>query len=382
MTTLFDAGVLGSLDTPNRMVMAPMIRGRADSAGVPSAATADYYAQRSSAGLIVAEGTFPNAAGRGYSHTPGLHTPQQVAGWRRVTEQVHAVGGRIFVQLMHAGRISHADLHGGALPVAPSAVRPARAVLNYEGRREFNEPRALTDDEVERTVADFAAAAGNALSAGFDGVEIHAANGYLLHQFLSVNANRRTEGRYGGSIPNRARMVLETAEAVTAAVGAHRVGIRMSPGSIFNDIDEGDTEPLYRYLLPRIAPLGLAYLHILENGGRAYTRLLRELWPGALVLNPRAGCNLVHPGTGALAPQVGVEAAEEALAEGVADFIAFGRGFIANPDLPRRLAEGAALNEVDAATLYPGDRRGYTDYPTLESAARSAADSVPEPVSR
>ncbi|MFI6348164.1 alkene reductase [Streptomyces sp. NPDC050560] len=366
MRTLFDQVALGGLCLSNRMVMAPMIRGRADDDGVPGPAVATYYGQRASAGLIVTEGTCPSPTGRGYRFMAGLHSEPQVTAWREVTDRVHSAGGRIFAQLMHGGRISHQDLHGGALPVAPSAVRAARAVLDYEGRREFPTPRALATGEIAGTVEEFAAAARCAVRAGFDGVEIHGANGYLLHQFLAENTNRRTDA-YGGTVPRRVRLVVEVAEAVAAAIGPRRVGLRLSPGSVFNDITEGDSAALYRELLGALAPLGLAYVHTMENGGRPLTRMLRELWHGPLVVSPRGG-QLVHPRTGELAPPVGREAADEVIGEGVADLVAFGRNFLANPDLPHRLATGAPLNTLDPATYYPGGAPGYTDYPTLAEA--------------
>lgn len=368
MGTLFDKVALGGLSLPNRMVMAPMIRGRADDDGVPGPPVAAYYGQRASAGLIVTEGTYPSPIGRGYRFMAGLHSEQQVAAWRDVTGSVHSAGGRIFVQLMHGGRISHPDLHGGELPVAPSPVRAARAVLNYEGRKEFLTPRALTVDEIAGTVGEFTAAARNAVLAGFDGVEIHSANGYLLHQFLAENTNLRTDA-YGGSVTRRIRMVVEVIEAVAAAIGPQRVGLRVSPGSIFNDVTEGDSPALYQELFRAVGPLGLAYLHTMENGGRPLTRMLRDLWQGTLIVSPRAG-QLVHPQTGELSRPVGREAAEEVLQEGLADLVAFGRNFLANPDLPHRLATDAPLNELDPTTYYPGGSLGYTDYPTLlETAA-------------
>ncbi|WP_371682402.1 alkene reductase [Kitasatospora sp. MMS16-BH015] len=367
MKTLFEGVAVGGLELANRMVMAPMIRGRADDDGVPGEAVATYYGQRASAGLIVTEGTYPSAIGRAYRYMAGLHSQAQVAAWREVTGAVHAAGGRIFVQLMHGGRISHPELHGGESPVAPSAVGAARAVLDYEGRRDFPTPRALTTAEVAGTVGEFVAAARNAVRAGFDGVEVHGANGYLLHQFLAENTNRRTDA-YGGSVTRRIRLVVEVVEAVAAAIGPHRVGLRVSPGSVFNDIAEGDSTALYGELLAALAPLGLAYLHTMENGGRPLTRLLRARWLGPLIVSPRAG-QLVHPQTGALSLPVARQNADEVLTEDLADLVAFGRAFLANPDLPHRLATGAPLNPLDPTTYYPGGHRGYTDYPFLAQPA-------------
>ncbi|MFE1954686.1 alkene reductase [Streptomyces sp. NPDC059524] len=362
MTSLFDSTTMAGLSLPNRLAMAPMNRGRVDDEGVPSPLMATYYAQRASAGLLISDSSYPAPLGRGY-RMPGMCTPDHVEGWRRVTRAVHLGGGRIFVQLQHAGRISHPDLLDGELPIAPSAVRPPDAVLEYEGRKPFEVPRALTTEGVEEVVREFAEAARRAVLAGADGVELQGANGYLLHQFMGVNTNLRTD-RYGGSAAARARMAIETATACAQAVGAHRVGIRLSPGNIFNDMDEGDTPALYEALLPALARLGLAYVHVVENGDREYTRLLRKLWPYTMIVSPRHG-PMVHPTTGRFAEPVGLAAAREVLDEQLADLVSFGRHFIANPDLPRRLAEGAPLNEVDPATLYPGHAAGYTDYPAL-----------------
>ncbi|GAB2880760.1 alkene reductase [Streptomyces mayteni] len=359
MTTAFDHHDLAGRRLANRIVMAPMTRSRAYGPGAsPTELMATYYAQRASAGLIVTEGTQPSVVGQGYPNTPGLHSDEQVAAWRGVTDAVHERGGVIFAQLMHAGRIGHPSLlPEGLRPVAPSAVTPLGQVFTQEGPKELGTPRELTEDEIAATVADFASAARNAIAAGFDGVELHGANGYLIHQFLAPNANRRTDA-WGGSVEGRVRFAVEVAEAVAAAVGAERVGIRISPGNPGNDIvedDPADRTEVYRTLVARLAPLGLAYLHVMEvDGQRELVRLLRKEWPGTLVLNPFTGAEPTGP-------------AELKLVEdGTADLIAYGSLFVANPDLPARLAVGGPFNTPDLATAFGGDHRGYTDYPALD----------------
>jgi N-ethylmaleimide reductase len=360
MPTLFDEVKLGDLVLPNRVVMAPLTRNRADRQGVPSALAVTYYRQRASAGLIVGEGAQPSAIGQGFVNTPGLHTNEQIQAWRAVTDAVHAANGRIFAQIMHTGRIGHPALvrhtsaPQGLLPVAPSAVRPAGKAQTYEGPQEFSVPRPLTTAEIAQTVRDFATAAHNSIIAGFDGIELHGGNGCLLHQFLADGTNRRSD-RYGGSLANRIRFVHEVAEAVAEAIGPHRVGLRISPGNTFNDMHESDTDELYPALLTAVAPLGIAYLHVYEVGNRAVTRRLRELWPTTYVVNPHAAGR----------PPVDGAAAQEVLDEHLADLVSFGRYFVSNPDLPHRLQIGAPLAGPDPATFYGGDHRGYTDYPTL-----------------
>jgi N-ethylmaleimide reductase len=351
---LFEEMALGPLTLPNRMVMAPLTRNRARRDGVPGPDAASYYAQRSPAGLIISEGIQPCAEGQGFFATPGLHTPGQIRGWRAVTDAVHAAGGRIHAQLMHAGRISHPDLlPQGLAPLAPSAVRPNGMAKTYDGARPFLTPRAMTEADVADTIADFAEAARNAVSARFDGVELHGASGMLLHQFLSDGTNRRTD-RYGGSVTGRIRFVVECVEAVADAIGADRVGLRISPHNTFNDITETDADVLYPSLVDAVACAEIAYLHVYETLDRPGTQWLRTRWPGAFVLNP-------HP-TDRRQP-TGAAQAAQALAEGAADLISFGRLFIANPDLPRRLRDGLPLNTPDPKTFYGGDHRGYIDYP-------------------
>ncbi|MGW2020330.1 alkene reductase [Streptomyces sp. NPDC001927] len=357
MTTAFDPIELGGKRLANRIAMAPMTRSRAYGPGASvTELTATYYAQRASAGLIVTEGIQPSVIGQGYPDTPGLHSAEQVAAWRRVTDAVHREGGVIFAQLMHTGRIGHPSLlPDGLIPVGPSAVAAKGQVFTHQGPKDFVTPKELEHDEIVQTIADFADAARNAIAAGFDGVEVHGANGYLIHQFLAPNANQRNDA-WGGDVAGRVRFAVEVAEAVAEAIGAHRTGIRISPGTPFNDIsetDQADLEETYTALVARLAPLELSYLHVLEGPNRSLTERLRKDWPGTFVLNP-----FTHPEpTG--------QASLGLIEDGAADMIAFGALFLANPDLPRRLAAGGPYNTPDAATYYGGDERGYTDYPAL-----------------
>jgi N-ethylmaleimide reductase len=352
MTTAFDPIQLGELRLANRIVMAPMTRNRAV-AGNPTQHTVTYYAQRASAGLIITEGVQPSAIGQGYPNTPGLHTAEQVAAWRTVTDAVHAAGGVIFAQLLHNGRIGHPSvLPDGLAPVGPSPVAAAGKIFTGAGVEDFVTPDELTEDGIAQTVADFADAARNAIAAGFDGVEVHGANGYLLHQFLSTNANQRTD-RWGGSVAGRIRLVTEVVRVVADAIGASRTALRVSPGNPFNDIVEDGYPETYQALVAELDPLGLAYLHIAEGPDRDLTLLLRKQWSGTLILAPHTGDRPTGP------------AELELLADGTADLISFGALFLANPDLPARLAAGGPFNTPDRATYYGGDERGYTDYPTL-----------------
>ncbi|MEV6305242.1 alkene reductase [Actinoplanes sp. NPDC051861] len=354
MATAFDSYDLSGTKLANRIAMAPMTRSRAYGPGAtPTDLAATYYAQRAGAGLIITEGTQPSVVGQGYTNTPGLHSADQVAAWRGVTEAVHAEGGVIFAQLMHAGRIGHPSLlPDGLIPVAPSAVRAAGQLYTGEGLLDFVVPKALTEEEILQTIDDFAAAARNAIAAGFDGVEIHGANGYLVQQFLSSNVNLRTDG-WGGSIEGRIRFGVAVATAVSEAIGPERTGIRISPGNTYNDIAEEQVEELYPALVARLAPLGLAYLHVGESWDRELTLRLRAAWPSALLLNPNT-----HP------ERTGPEALA-LIEDGTADVITFGAAFLANPDLPARLAAGGPFNTPDLRTAFGGDHRGYTDYPAL-----------------
>ncbi|MEU5532466.1 alkene reductase [Streptomyces sp. NPDC020362] len=354
MTTAFDPIDLGGKRLANRVAMAPMTRSRAFGPGAePTELMATYYAQRAGAGLIVTEGVQPSPVGQGYPDTPGLHTPGQVQAWRTVTDAVHRKGGVIFAQLMHTGRIGHPSLlPDGLVPVGPSAVAAKGQVFTHEGPKEFVTPQELNEAEIRQTIADFADAARNAIEAGFDGVEIHGANGYLIHQFLAPNTNRRTDA-WGGTTDGRIRFAVEVVTAVAEAIGSHRVGLRISPGNPYNGISEDNPVEVYEALLDRLAGLEPAYLHLLEGPDRDLTVRLRKAWPGTFVLNP-----FTHP-------DVTGPDALKLIEDGSADMIAYGALFLANPDLPRRLAAGGPFNTPDQATFYGGDHRGYTDYPAL-----------------
>ncbi|MFD8719691.1 alkene reductase [Streptomyces sp. NPDC059629] len=353
MTTAFDPIDLPGHRLANRIAMAPMTRSRAAEGGLPTALTAEYYAQRASAGLIVTEGIQPSVVGQGYPDTPGLHSAEQIAAWRTVTDAVHAAGGRIFAQIMHSGRIGHPDLlPDGLVNVAPSAVAASGQVYTHEGPKDFVEPRELTEDEIHATVADYAAAARAAVEAGFDGVELHGANGYLIHQFLAPGSNRRTDG-WGGSPAGRIRFAVETVKAVVEAIGAERTGLRLSPGNPLNDMDEPEPEPTYTALVDALEPLGLAYVHVMEvPGHRELTTALRKRFSGVFVLNPAT--------EGPTGPE-----ALELVEDGTADVISYGQLFLANPDLPARLKAGGPFNAANPATFFGGGAEGYTDYPAL-----------------
>ncbi|TCC02632.1 alkene reductase [Kribbella soli] len=359
MPTAFDPYALGDVRLPNRIVMAPMTRSRADRPGAtPANLAAEYYAQRAGAGLIVTEGTQPSPVGQGYPDTPGLHSAEQVAAWRAVTDAVHRAGGVIYAQLLHTGRIGHPSLLPDDLhPVAPSAVAAAGQVFTDDGLQDLVTPKALTESGIHQTVDDYATAARNALAAGFDGVELHGGNGYLIHQFLAPNTNRRTDD-WGGSPEARTRFVVELARAVAGVTGPGKVGLRIAPGSSANGIEENDPEDTYLMLLARLRPLDLSYLHVMEAPGqRDLTHRLRKEWPGTLILNPDTGSEPTGPDALGL------------IEDGTADLIAFGALFLANPDLPTRLAAGGPFNTPDRATFYGGDHRGYTDYPTIDGRA-------------
>ncbi len=356
---LFRPFDLAGLALPNRIVMAPMTRNRADRAAVPSPMAVEYYASRAAAGLLVTEATQVTQAGQGYARTPAIGSDAQVAAWRTVTDAVHEAGGRIFLQVWHTGRISHRVMQpGGALPVAPSAIAAPGKIFTWEGLKDFEAPRALETAELPGIVEYFVTGARRAIEAGFDGVEVHAANGYLLEQFLDDGTNHRTDA-YGGSIANRARLVLEVVEAVAAAIGRERVGVRVSPGGTFNGMHDSDPAALHGYLATELGRLGIAYLHVIEpmqpitvdGAPVSAVRHLRERFPGALI----AAGGFTR------------ESAEEALRAGSADLVAFGKPFLANPDLPARFALRAPLNTPDPSTFYTGDAKGYIDYPTLEA---------------
>ncbi|MEU5185672.1 alkene reductase [Streptomyces klenkii] len=359
---LFAPFRLGPLHLPNRLVMAPLTRTRAGADGVPTPMMATHYAQRASAGLIIAEGTTPNAVGRTYANIPAIHRPEHVAGWRRVTDAVDAAGGRMFLQLQHGGRVGHPD-NSGLTPVSPSPLALPETIHTPAGRRPSVVPREMTADDIRSTIADFAQAARNAVAAGFAGVEVHAANGMLLHQFMAQNTNRRTDA-YGGSAAARVRFAAETARAVADAIGPERVGLRISPANTVNGIDEGDTDHIYPALLDAVGDLGLAYLHVLfADPDQPLYRRIRDDWSGVLMANP----DLRRSGT--LPADGGRSAGERLLASG-ADLIALGRAFIANPDLVERSRAGAPLNPVrEEYSMYVGGETGYNDYPTLDATA-------------
>lgn len=353
---LFSPIKIGSMALKNRMVMAPLTRNRAGEGDVPQPLNAEYYAQRASAGMLITEGTPISAMAHGYPATPGIHTAAQVEGWRRVVDAVHARGGRIVLQLWHVGRISHPSmLPDGALPVGPSALRPAGQIFTYQGMQDFVTPRALAAAELPGIVDEYVQATKNALAAGFDGVEVHAANGYLLDQFLRDGTNRRTDD-YGGSPANRMRLLLEVTRAVIDVAGAGCVGVRISPINPFNDIADSDPQGLFDAVARSLSPLGLAYLHVIEGdmGGGALPPFdfvqLRRNFSGAYIAN--LGYTKAR--------------ANAAIAAGNADLVAFGQLFIANPDLVERFARDAELNVPDSSTFYGGGAAGYTDYPSLQ----------------
>ena len=356
----------GRLELPNRIVMAPLTRNRSPGA-VPRPLNVEYYRQRATAGLIITEATAISHQGQGYADVPGLYAPEQLQGWKHVTDAVRAAGGRIVVQLWHVGRVSHTELQpGGGAPVAPSAIAAkTKTVLMRDGVPTFVEtsmPRALRLEELPGIVADYARAARDAVQiAGFDGVEVHGANGYLLDQFLKTGSNARDDA-YGGPIENRARLMLEVMQAVVAAVGGGRVGIRLSPVTPANDAFDADAQPLFEHVVRGLAPLGLAYLHLIEGATGGARELPERPFDYAALKRAyrQAG------GQGAWMVNNGYDGAlaAKALEEG-ADLVAFGRPYIANPDLVRRLRDGAPLNTPDRATFYGGDAAGYTDYPAL-----------------
>jgi N-ethylmaleimide reductase len=356
--SLFSPATLGAITTQNRLVMAPMTRNRAGDGEAPGPLNAEYYAQRAGAGLIITEGTQPSAEGQGYPHTPGLHTTDQVAGWRVVADAVHAEGGKIVGQLMHSGRISHPTIIGRA-PIAPSAVKPAGEVFTGTGTEPFETPHAATTEEVEALVQAYADAARNAIEAGLDGVELHGANGYLIAQFGATGSNQRTD-RFGGDATGRATFLKEVVAATVAAIGADRVGVRLSPANAFNDIQDDEPREGLHAALKIAEDAGLAYVHVVE--------------PGPDAADFSAVDDARERFTGTLIASNGFEnhwsfAEMAAMVEGGrADLIAIGRRYLANPDLAERIRTGAELNEGNEATYYGGAGEGYTDYPALQTA--------------
>jgi len=357
-STLFTPFTLGPTELKNRIVMAPMTRNRAGEGNVPTPLHAQYYSQRASGGLVVTCASQVTPTGVGYPATPGIHTPEQVQGWKLVTNAVHDKGGKIFLQLWHVGRISHPSLQpDGQLPVGPSAIRPAGQAFTYEGLQDFVTPRALETAEIADVVDQYRKGAENALAAGFDGVEIHGANGYLIDQFLRDGTNHRTD-EYGGSLDNRTRFLLEVTRAVVSVWRSDRVGVRISPVNSFNDMSDSDPQATFNHVAGALSGLGLAYLHVVEaiigdtlshDPNFDFTQV-RNAFGGTYIAN--GGYTL--------------ERAEAALSEGRADLVAFGALYLANPDLPERLRRGGPFNEPNQETFYGGGAEGYTDYPFLD----------------
>ena len=352
---LFSPIDLGSYTLRNRMVMAPMTRNRAGDGNVPQAMTAEYYRQRASAGLIITEATQVSPDGVGYPATPGIHSPEQIAGWRKVTNDVHAENGLIFLQLWYCGRISHPDLlPNNQQPVSASAIKAEGEAVTFEGMKPFVVPRALATDEIPGIVEQYRKAAANAREAGFDGVEVHAANGYLLDQFLRDGTNQRDD-RYGGSPENRIRLLIAVVDAVAETWETARIGVRISPDNTFNDIHDSDPQTLFNYVAEALSPKQLAYLHVVEGGmmgerGVDYDQI-RQRFQGRYMAN--LGYDLAK--------------AQAAIANGHADLVSFGALYLANPDLVERFKAGAELNVPDQASFYGGDQHGYTDYPFMET---------------
>ncbi|HXV29571.1 MAG TPA: alkene reductase [Sinorhizobium sp.] len=355
MNRLFTPVRIGRNTLANRLVMAPMTRSRAAFDGTPGELAAEYYAQRAGVGLIVTEGTQPSDDGQGYLTTPGIYTDAHLAGWKKITSAVHDKGGHIFVQLMHAGRMSHPDnTPHHRQGVAPSAIAPGTSMFTAKGMQDIPTPRALTTDEVRQTIQDFRYSARRAIEAGADGLEIHGANAYLVQQFFAPSANTRID-EYGGSIENRARFAVEVAAAIAEEIGADRTAIRLSPGTTMWGIDEGAEGPdLYRHLVAELDKLGLAYLHIMHQGNEPLLGDIRKLWRKPLILN--------RPGR--RRDEIGAD-----VASGLAELEAYGQMVLANPDFSARLKAGAPMNEADRNTFFGGSARGYTDYPTREAIA-------------
>lgn len=355
MSDLFTPVKLGSIAMSNRMVMAPLTRNRSSMEGVPQDINVTYYEQRATAGLIITEATPISAMGHGYPLLPGIYTDAQVDGWKKVTDAVHAKGGKIVIQLWHVGRISHPTLLNGATPVAPSPVKPAGKAFTFDGLVDYVEPRALDASELPGIVADYVQASKNAIKAGFDGVEIHSANGYLLDQFLRDGSNKRSD-IYGGSIENRARFLMEVTKAVVGATGSDKVGLRLSPVNPFNDMKDSNPQAVFNYVTEQLNQFNLAYLHVVEGGIHgggvadafdfdAMRKLCKSPYMANLSYDKVRG--------------------NAAIASGHADAVAYGVPFIANPDLVERFRQDAPLNEADSKSFYGGTEKGYTDYPTL-----------------
>ncbi|MDO9414757.1 alkene reductase [Pararhizobium sp.] len=373
MTSLFDPIKIGDIEIANRIVMAPLTRNRSPQA-VPNTLNATYYEQRATAGLLITEATAITHQGQGYADVPGLYTPEALAGWKKVTDGVHQAGGKIVVQMWHVGRISHTSLQpDGGKPVAPSAIvaKSKTYLVNEDGTGSFaetSEPRALEFSEIPGIVEDYRKAARAAIKAGFDGVEIHAANGYLIDQFLRSGSNTRTDA-YGGPIENRARLLFEVVDAITQEIGAGRTGIRISPVTPANDSTDTDPQPLFTYVVEKLAAYGLSYIHVIEGA----TGGPRDFKQGDTPFDYAAlrAAYTAKGGKAAWMTNNGYDRdlAIDAIENGKADLVAFGKPFIANPDLVQRLKDNTVLNTPDQATFYGGGAKGYTDYPTLEHAA-------------
>jgi len=353
---LFAPIKIGNITLKNRIIMAPMTRCRSVQENTPNDLMAVYYGQRASAGLIISEATQISTMGIGYPCTPGIHTDAQVEGWKKITKAVHENEGKIFLQLWHVGRISHSSYHDGKISVAPSAIKPSGEVFTFDGMQSYETPRALTNNEIPEIIKEYVQGAKNAIKAGFDGVEIHAANGYLLDQFLRDGTNIR-EDEYGGNIENRSRFLFEVIQAISAEIGADKTGLRLSPSGTFNDMTDSNPKEHFSYVCKRLNDFNLAYLHIIDalegdiRHGANVVKLsiLRDVYKGVLITN------------GAYDKKRG----EETVKNSQANAVAFGALFISNPDLPERFNTDAALNEADPETFYTQDEKGYTDYPSL-----------------
>jgi len=355
--TLLSPIKIGALSLKNRVVMAPLTRNRAGEGLAPTEMNVEYYRQRASAGLIISEGSQIAHEAAGYPNTPGIYTQQQIAGWKKVTDAVHEQGGKIMLQLWHCGRVSHSSLLPNAmLPQSPSAIKPIGEVYTYEGMRPYETPHALTLDEISAVIEMYKQAAQNSLDAGFDGVEVHGANGYLLDQFLRDGTNQRDDN-YGGSIENRSRLLLEVVDEVSKIWGADRVGVRLSPLQPFNDIKDSDPKATFSYVVKALNQFNLAYLHITEMGAEAPgvagpafdLKTLRPLWNGHYMTNS----------------EYDFATANAAIQNNEADLISFGKLLISNPDLVERFTVNAPLNDFDSSTFYGGNEQGYTDYPFM-----------------
>lgn len=353
MTKLWTAGKVGRMTLPHRLAMSPMTRSRALPDGSPGELAPVYYTQRASLGLLISEGTQPSDDGQGYIYTPGIYTDKHIAGWKRITDSVHGAGGHFYIQLMHVGRISHPDNtphHRQAL--APSAIAPGMQMFTLGGMKDIPIPKAMTADDIHTVIDEFRRAARSAILAGADGVEIHGANGYLVHQFFAENANQRSD-EYGGSAANRARFGIEVARAVAEEIGADRTGFRISPSSTAGGLDEGTQgRDVYRALIPELAQLNLAYLHVMHIGDDTFLTEIRTRWPHSLLVN-RAGRPL---------DKISLD-----VDQGTADVAVVGAWALANPDLVERLKAGLPLNTPDPSTFFGGDQHGYTDYPTISN---------------